>query len=330
MRAGDAERNLLRAKLSIPVALLLCGTLSVLAQQPVRLEPQFTPGQSLVYQTDIRIVRDGGTEGVIEDPHAARHVATSLGAQLRLDVLAVVRDPNGRLQQVRLRARYEQLAVSTESDVPDPQIADREEQLRRLEGRALEFTLDAEGQVHDVVGLEDVLPEQSQAVREWLTQMRLRVAHPRTGIRVGQSWEEEDAQPVSVPLAGYVRRLRSTYLRNEPCSAGTPTTPVALAEEPCAVILTRLELVRRRAPADPTPEEFRRRGLRTAGVMSGGGETLSYVSLRTGLLVSATQASREHFDLTVSSEVGQQARYRARLETQAQISLLALHEPAAP
>ncbi len=330
MRAGDARRESLRATPTILVLLFLWGTARTPTQQAVRLEPQFAPGQSLVYQTDIHIVRDGGTEGVIEDPHAARHVATSLGARLRLDVLAVVRDPGGRLQQVRLRARYEQLAVRTESDVPDPQIADREEQLRQLEGRALEFTLDAEGQVHEIAGLAEALPEQSQAVREWLTQMRFRVAHPRAGIRVGQSWEEEEPQPVAVPLVGYVRRMRSTYLRNEPCSAGTPTTAVALAEEPCAVILTRSELVRRRAPADPTPEEFRRRGLRTAGGMSGSGETLSYVSLHTGLLVSATQASREQFDLTVSSEAGQQVRYRARIETHSQITLLARHEPAAP
>jgi hypothetical protein len=314
-------------KAALLAGILLLANGESVAQERVRLEPKFAAGQTLVYQMDFRTVRDGGTEGVLEDPQAARHVETALSARVRLAVLSAVQAPGGGLREVRLRATYEKIAVRTESDVPDPQIGDRERELRRLEGRSLEFTLDAEGNVQNITGLEDALPEQSQAVREWLAQISLGGDYPREGIFLGQSWEREDRRPVSVPLEGYVRRIRSTYLRNEPCSAVSlePGTTAARPGEVCAVILTRSELVRRRSPRDPTPEEYRHRGLRTAGVMSSSGETLSYISLHTGLLVSSTHSSSEQFDITISAATGnQRARYRTHSETTSQISLLAL------
>lgn len=320
-------------KTALLAGILLLAHGECVAQERVRLDPKFAAGQTIVYQMDFRTVRDGGTEGVLEDPQAARHVETSLNARVRLTVLSAVADPGGRLREVRVRATYEKIAVRTESDIPDPQIGDRERELRRLEGRSLEFTLDAEGNVQSITGLEDALPEQSQAVREWLAQISLGADHPREGITVGQSWEREDRRPVSVPLEGYVRRIRSTYLRNEPCSAVSlePGSTAARPGEVCAVILTRSELIPRRSPRDPTPEEYRNRGLRTAGVMSSSGETLGYISLHTGFLVSATHSSTEQFDITISTAAGDQwARYRAKSETTSQISLLALSTAEVP
>ncbi len=317
----------------ILAGVLLLAIAQCAAQDRVRLDPLFAAGQTILYQMDFRIVRDGGTEGVIEDPQAARHVESSLSARVRLQVVSLVHDSGGVMREVRLRATYETIALRTESDIPDPQIAAREAQLRRLQGRSLEFTLDAQGNVREIAGLDDALPEHSQAVREWLTQISLSVEHPRGGIAVGQSWEHETRRPVTVPLEGYSRRTRSTYLRNEPCSA-VSLAPGATATRPgelCAVILTRSELIRRGAPRDPTPEEYRNRGLRTSGRMSSRSETLSYVSLHTGFLVSSTHTSAEQFDVTVATEAGeQQVRYRARSETTSQISLLALSSVSGP
>jgi hypothetical protein len=95
------------------------------------------------------------------------------------------------------------------------------------------------------------------------------------------------------------------------------------AGESCAVILAQLELAPGRALHDTTPEEYRKRGLRTAGFWKGSGESLSYVSLRTGLVVSVTQTSVEEIDVTVSSADGHtRVRYTSRIQSESHLALL--------
>ncbi len=102
-----------------------------------------------------------------------------------------------------------------------------------------------------------------------------------------------------------------------------------MAGETCAVILTRYEITQPHPPRDATPEDYRKRGLRTAGRWTGSGESLSYVSLRTGWVVSVTQSGTEEMDLTVSTADGSSGvRYAGRVRSQSQVTLLS--EAAAP
>jgi len=71
--------------------------------------------------------------------------------------------------------------------------------------------------------------------------------------------------------------------------------------ETCAVILTRLTLVHLKSVRDPTPEEHRKNGAQTAGKWDGSAESLSYISLRTGLAVSVTQTGTEEMDVTLTN-----------------------------
>lgn len=293
------------------------------AQERVRLAPRFEPDQSLRYQMEFRTTTEGSTEGPIEDPQGAGLVEVSVSAVVRFDVLAVTPAPAGNA--VRLRATYEKLASTTRGDLADPRAGEAGRDFAALEGRSLEFTLHPSGGVTEVTGIEDIFPEQQAAVREWLSQLSLGVAHPEQGIVPGQSWSSEAGREMSIPLRGYSWRTTSTYVRNEPCRAAGEAA--GGDDETCAVILTRLEVVNRGAPRDPTPDDYRQLGLRTAGSVTGGGESLSFVSLQTGLVVSVTQTGTEEFDITVSSADGTaRVRYRGRTRSHTQITLL----PGAP
>lgn len=287
----------------------------------VRLVPQFKVRQVFHYHLDLRRQAEGGSSGVVENPQAASKTEVSVSMILRFDVLGVVAD---RLRpdspgSVRLRVKYERVAVTASADVYDPELAENEALLRKLEGRSLEFTVGANGQVVEVHGLEEIVPEGREVVRDWLAKLSFGVNHPGESIQLGQKWNSEQPLP-SAPLAGLLWRTESTYLRNEPCR--TVTAPSA-AQETCAVILTRFELAQPRRPRDPTPEEYRQHGLRTAGTMSGTGESVSYVSLATGMVVSVTHTGTQDVDLVVSTLDGDSTlRQTSRVRRQLQITLM--------
>jgi hypothetical protein len=129
----------------------------------------------------------------------------------------------------------------------------------------------------------------------------------------------------TAPLAGLVWRSQSTYQRNEPCqlaakaSAAVPGSGIG---ETCAVILTKLTLVGSRPGHDATPENYRKMGLTTAGTWSGEGDTLSYVSIITGRLVSVTQSSSEQMDFTVMHDTGDRMTYKGSVQSHSQLALL--------
>jgi len=294
------------------------------AQQPVRLTPRFTPGQTLRYAMDFRAEQEGASAGAIQGAQTPRKAEVSVSALLRIDVLRIEPGTPTRGERFRLSGTYEKLASTTKLDVPGAAV-DNEEQLHKLEGRSLEFTLDADGKVSDVTGLEDLLPERSKSAAQWLGQFGVSV--PRTGVVPGQKWDAGERAIEGPPIAGVVWRGESTYLRNEPCRLANLNAAVkpepATSTETCAVILTRFEVASRDARADPTPPEFRQRNLRSKGSITGSGESLAYVSLATGWLVSLTQSSTDATDVTITSlDSGTAVRFTSRSRTQSSIALV--------
>ncbi len=296
--------------------------------QRVRLAPQFRPGLMLRYQTEFRTSTDSRRTGVVEDPQAPTQLEITWGAVVRLEVLSVEPDAVGHpAGRTRLRTTYEKSVATTRSDTYDPEGAAMEEQYRKLEGKTVEFTLNADGTVSDVQGLQGIIADERAAstAREWLAQLATGASLPKEGIVPGQKWSSE--QPAkAAPLAGMVVRTESTYLRDERCRPAPVAGAIsshAQPEETCAVILTRFEMTQPRALRDATPEDYRKSGLHTAGKWLGTGESLTYVSLRTGWVVSITQSGTEEMDVTVSTANGQSAvRYAGHVRSQSQVTLL--------
>jgi hypothetical protein len=180
-------------------------------------------------------------------------------------------------------------------------------------------------------------PQAATAARQWVAQIVTGASIPPGGIVPGQHWTSERPAE-SAPLAGIIWRTDSSYLRDEGCHAASASTsgaakPTAeakppagagvIADEPCAVILTRLEMGQPKPLRDSTPEDFRKRGLRTSGTWRGSGESLNYISRRTGWVVSSSQTGTEEIDLTISSATeGSSVHYAGKVRSQSQILLL--------
>ena len=303
--------------------------------QPVRLAPKFNPGNVLRYQMEFRTITEGHRTGLVQDPQAPTKLEFTWAAVLRIEVLTVEApaSPSAPGGLTRLRATYERSVSTARSDTYDPQGASLEAEYQKLQGRSVEFTLDADGKVQDVSGLQEILNDEQAATsaREWLGQLALGATLPREGIVPGQKWSSE-LPATSAPIAGLLWRSESTYLRDERCrppeGAGIPSEG-SLGRETCAVILTRFEIAQPHPPRDPTPDDYRRRGLRTAGKWGGSGEGLSYVSLRTGWVVSITQSSTEEMDVTVSTADGSSGvRYAGHVRSESQVTLLPEAPPA--
>jgi len=130
-----------------------------------------------------------------------------------------------------------------------------------------------------------------------------------------------------------VWRTESEYLRDEIChppnpdAAPTPSSAESTGNpepaETCAVILTRLNLVRHKPVRDVTPEEYRKSGVQTAGKWDGSAESLSYISLRTGLAVSITQTGSEEMDVTLTTGKNISMRYAGTILSRSQVALVA-------
>jgi hypothetical protein len=285
--------------------------------QRIHLAPKLVPGQSLRYQIDARTVTTSRSSGRIEDPQGPSQSEVILAAVVRLEILASAPDA-----PLRIRSTYEKSSATASSDSYDPSLAVLEEQYRKLEGRSFEFSLDAQGKAANFSGLDGMFPDgkSAAAAREWFSQLATGVELPREGIVLGQSWSSVRTNVPGMPLLGLTWRTESTYLRDEPCDPAAPA-------DTCAVIRTRLS-VTQRPLRNATPDEYRRRNMRTSGKLSSSGESLSYISRKTGWLVRVAQTSSEETDIVLmATDGGSQLRINASVQSTTNISLMAKGKP---
>jgi hypothetical protein len=308
--------------------------ISARAAGRVRLAPRFVPGETLTYQMDLHSTIRSRSRGPIRNPEAATRLELSISAIVRLEILGIEPGASPETpESARLRATYDTVDATADSNSYDPATRALLEQYGRLKGRSIEFTLASDGSISQVQGLEEILPDERarSAMEQALSNFLLAGALPRRGIAIGEKWSSE--RPVTaIPLLGLAWRIDSTYLRNEPCQpkslAGQAEGSLPETGRSCAVIRTRSETVRHSVPRDATPPEFRERGLRTSGRWNGAGESLSYVSLETGWVVSVTATGLETMDLVIATADGSsRVEYAGELETQSQITLVSEKPP---
>jgi len=272
--------------------------------------------------------------GAVENPQGAAELGITVGMRLRLEVLPPVPSTAPQANQppqaagaeaggvnrppLRLRATYEQVAASLTGDSYDPEAVKLLAQYKGLEGRSIEFQLGPHGEVEYMRGLEEILKDERalEAARAWLQQLGAGLDAPASGVVPGQSWERTQAVP-GAPLNGTELQSTSKYLRDEPCDMEHP------AGDACAVVLMRYALGQKPGDKNLTPESFKKNGLRTSGAWTSHGESLIYVSLRTGRTVSVTQTSEEVMDLSIShADGGIPFRYAGHSRSETHLLLL--------
>jgi hypothetical protein len=313
---------------------LLALSLRATPSNRVHLFPKFTPGQTLRYEIETRTAANSKMETPIENPEAASKSRETVSLILRLDILNPLPGNNDPPGSVRIRATYEKSSATFESDAYDPGGSNIPDQYKNLEGRSLEYTIEPDGQLVHLAGLDDLLANRSVAenIHSWMNGLSSSARVPKEGIEVGQKWSSE--RPIEgVALGGLIWRNQSTYLRDEPCNStdGPPKTAAIARPESasasCAVIVTQFKINRN---GDTTPDDYARQALDTSGTWTGSGGSLETISLSSGILIRSTQTAAQNMDVQIiSTRSGSKMHYAGHVESQSEISLLPGTPPSA-
>jgi len=317
------------------VAAVVVGALwspATRAAARIHIVPRFTAGQALRYQVETRTSTSGKATSPIADPEAATKFSETATLIVRLDVLDVKPNPDGSTARVRLRATYEKSDAVLESDAYDPSAAALQDQYEKLQGRAFQFTIEPDGKVTNVSGIDDLLsnPAASGVAQGWMDGVASAAKFPAEGIAIGQKWSSERLID-NAPLAKLKFRTESTYERDEQCrSDAMEAHPSSVSPDAtmgvCAVILTQFKIFRPGFGGpddDATPESYVRNHLRTSGTWTGSGESLDDISLATGMIVRSTQTSHQDIDFAITSaSSNSRMQYKGHVDSQSLISLL--------
>jgi hypothetical protein len=265
----------------------------------VNLRPQLQDGQVFTYQIRYQSEKRIKTESAVVSPMAPIGGQVDVQRILRVEVRDVRSE--GERPAFALRITFE------------PEIATED---RAQDSKAVDCVLHGDGRVSDVSGLDALSPEEQDAWRDCIAQFGIASVFPGQGIRPGEKWKSEEVVSGG-PLAGIVWEKESQYVNNVNC----PVASTNVSPQTCAVILTRASLKQKSSAKNATPDDFKLHELRTAGTVRGTNETVSYISLRTGLVVRATEEARQAMDVIVGKTDGSN-RVHYNVDAQGHLEML--------
>jgi hypothetical protein len=155
----------------------------------------------------------------------------------------------------------------------------------------VKFLIGGDGQVQKAEGLDGVAPEMRLAWEFWLSRFAFGWTLPADGAKPGDKWKTEQAEKSPSPIANLVWESETAYVGNDKCPL--------IAAETCASFLTRAILKQKSSTKDATPEDYRLNQLRTSGTVKGTDEIITYISLKSGLVMRATEETRQSMDVTI-------------------------------
>lgn len=288
----------------------------------VDLFPKLHAGQTIIYSITFRSDKQTKTQSSVVVAQAPPPVQTDVRALLRLEILGV--EAQGQRAVIHSRARFESLDADTQAKKQD------------TKETAVEFTIFPDGRVDQVTGLDALPPEQQQVWQQWASRFAAAAVFPQNGIKVTQKWKSEETLRSPSPIARLSWTRESTYVRNEPCHPVRITSEGDFVEsdqppEFCAVILTIATLKQQSPPKDTTPDDYRIRQLRTSGTARGNNKTITYISLKTGLVVRASDEAVQTMSVTIAkADASNRVRYDVQAKSSAEILLVTEAPPNNP
>jgi len=262
--------------------LAACSGAAGSRNERVKLVPQLHAGQTLTYQIRYQSEKRIKTESAVVSPMAPEGGKLDVQRSLRVEVREVRPDSEKPSIALRMSLASE---IATEDD--------------STESKPVEFVLHRDGGVSDVSGTDALSPEEQDAWRDCISQFAIAFVFPESGVSVGGKWKTQEPVPGG-PLAGVFWEKESEYVNNADC----PVASANVAQQMCAVILTRAKLKQNSSSKNATPEDFKLHELHTAGTAHGVNEVVSYISLKTGLLVRASEEARQDMDVVVAKADG--------------------------
>jgi hypothetical protein len=299
----------------------------------VVLFPKLSVGQTIHYQVGYSAKTNTTTESTVAAPMAPT------GGQTNENLILLVEVEDLRIDAGRTVARLRTRIVEADAAVPNAMGSDvkappnstqnpTDSQKSSKHEKTVEFTLHADGQVTDVEGLDRLSAEEQAAWQEWVARFGGGASFPEKGIKPGEKWKTEEPVPNAL-LTGLSWEKESEYVNDAPCTATRLTPQGDLAagaqqQDTCAVVLTTAILKQRSSQKDATPEDYKLHDLRTMGNAKGKNETIAYISLKTGLVVRATEDANQSMNVIVAKTDGSnRVHYTIDAESHAQVMLLA-------
>lgn len=297
------------------------------AERPT-LFPKLHAGHTFTYLIEYRTQKNVKTESRVVTPSGPQNDQSGARWLLRVEILDV--HPDGRRAAIHARSQFESLDSKL---APDQQGSDKA--APAAESKSVEFTILPDGRADAVKGIEALFPEQRVAWQAWLRQFAIAGIFPRDGVKRGQTWKSTEVEESPSLIARLEWEKSASYVRDEPCapvqlSELGAAAPNKSASETCAVILTHAVLKQKSSPKDTTPEDFRLHDLRTTGTASGANETITYISLKTGLVVRVKEDAKQFMDVVIAKADGSnQVHYNVDATRHTEILLLADAAPNA-
>jgi hypothetical protein len=312
-------------------AFLFCffAAAALAAVTRVNLLPNLQATQTLTYLIRYQSNKNVKAEGTVAAPMAPNSAQTDAHGLLQIEILDVQpAQPTSSKPTVHARARFLTLDSGAWVKSPGDKKPNWDVQKIDPQGKTIEFTVSPDGSVEKVQGLDSLFPEQQLAWQEWMARFVLAWTFPTGGVKLGEKSKSEQAEPSSAPIAGLTWERESTYVRDEPCHATQlsllgETAPSAGPAETCAVVLTTATLKQKSSSKDATPEDFRLHNLHTAGTAKGANEIITYIALRTGLVMRATESASQSMNVVVALADGSNGvRYHVKATSHSEVLLV--------
>jgi hypothetical protein len=264
----------------------LCSPGVVQSDNRVVLIPHLRAGDIIRYESHAHLERHVKSESRVVTLLGPRELKRGLSAAFTVTITDT-------------QSRGDRPIVVALAEVDAPADATASQPSARL---SVNFTIEENGQLGRAEGLDALDPEQRLAWQFWIARFAYGWTLPLAGIKPGEKWKSEEPEETPSPIAGLVWERETTYVQNDKC-------PI-LPSEACAVFLTEAKLKQKSSPDDATPEDYRRQDLKTFGVAKGTNETVTYISLKTGLVLRATEDVQQYMDVTVAkADASNQVRY---------------------
>ncbi len=287
--------------------LFLAAVAAGAGDKHVTLLPKLQVGQTITYLIRYRSDKNIKTESNVAAPMAPSEAQMDAHGLLQIDILNVQQE--GARTTVHARGQFLNLDSGVWLKKPGDKKPNWDVQRMDPEGKSIEFTISSNGSVEKVIGLDSLFPEQQQAWQEWVARFALAWTLPAEGVKTGEKWKSEQTVQAGAPIAGLIWARESAYVRNEPCHANQLSllgelSPSSGPADTCAVLLTTATIKQKSPAKDATPEDFKLHELKTMGTAKGRNETITYISLTTGLMLRATEEANQYMDVIVAMADG--------------------------
>ena len=317
----------MRTKIQRIAGLLILAAATLCAgDRRINLLPRLRPGQTITYLIRFQSDKTVKTESKVVAPMAPNAAQIDAHGLLRVEILDVQQP--GSKAAIHARGRFLTLDSGVWLKRPGDKKPDWDKQRVDPHGKSIDFTISPDGSVNEVKGLDTLFPEQQQAWQQWVARFALAWTLPADGMKFGEKWKSEQAEQAGAPIAGLHWARESSYVRDEPCRASQLSImgDVSASSGPpdtCAVLLTTATLKQKSSSKDATPEDFKLHELRTMGTAKGAGEIITYISLKSGLVVRATEETSQFMDVVVAkADASNRVHYNVDAKSHSEVLLV--------